>query len=285
VTSDIRKLAAEDFPPLLREIPDPPKQLCLRGELPAPDTKLLCVVGSRRYTGYGRDAAEALIAGLAGYPVAIVSGLALGIDSIAHRAALATGLVTVAVPGSGIDDRAIYPRSHVGLSRDILLHGGALMSEFEPDFRARPESFPQRNRIMAGMSHATLIIEASLKSGTMITARLAADYNRDVLAVPGSIFSEQSEGTHLLLSLGAAPIRTSADILEALHIDSEAPKAAPKNLSVQEQRVYDLLTEPMARDELIRNLDMPTSEATVLIMKMELNGLIIQHAGLIRRMY
>src|SRR3989344_3289271 len=157
---DIEKLKPERFPTLLREIADPPQALYLRGTLPPAGSTLLTVVGSRRMSRYAKDACEHLISGLAGYPIGIVSGLALGIDGVAHEAALATGLQTIAVPGSGLSDEVLYPRAHVRLAHTILEKGGALLSEFEPEWKPRPESFPQRNSIMADMIQATHDIEA-----------------------------------------------------------------------------------------------------------------------------
>src|SRR3989344_4788228 len=184
----ISELAKESWPKELLEIPQPPETLYIRGKLPAPEFVRLCVVGSRKYTPYGREACEKLIGELRGHPVCIVSGLALGIDRIAHEAALKAGLPTIAVPGSGLDIEVIYPKSNLGLAKDILKHGGCLLSELPPKEKATTWTFPQRNRIMAGLSRAVLIIEAEQKSGTLITSRLATEYNRDVLTVPGSIF-------------------------------------------------------------------------------------------------
>ncbi|MDE2078954.1 MAG: DNA-processing protein DprA [Patescibacteria group bacterium] len=279
--SGIQKLAPESYPALLREIPEPPATLYFRGTLPPPETKLLAVVGSRKMSHYGKDAVEHLIAGLAGYPVAIVSGLALGVDGAAHRAALSAGLPTIAVPGSGLSDDVLYPRAHVPLAHDILAAGGALMSEFEPDFRARPESFPQRNRLMAGMSHATLVIEAGLKSGTLITARLASDYGRELLVVPHSIFAEGGAGGHIFMKLGGAPARSSADILEALGIEPAEEKRV-LSLTENEEKVLACLSEPLPRDELIRALGMSARDANVLLAAMELRGIIAESMGEIR---
>src|SRR3989339_694012 len=214
----IKNLLKSEFPPLLCEIPQPSKELYLRGNLPPQGTKCLAVVGSRNYTNYGKQVVEYLIGGLRGYPVSIISGLALGIDTLAHETALSAGLHTLSVPGSGIDDSVLYPRRNVGLARRILENGGGILSEFEPTFHATTWSFPQRNRIMAGLAHAVLLIEASEKSGTLITARLTADYNRELLVVPGNIFSENSTGVHQFLKLGATPVTSPEDILIALNI-------------------------------------------------------------------
>jgi DNA processing protein len=279
----IQKLASEEFPALLREIPEPPAALYACGILPPRDNKLLAVVGSRRMSRYAEDACEYLINGLAGYPITIVSGLALGVDGAAHRAALKAGLHTVAVPGSGIDEASLYPRAHMNLAKEILEKGGALLSEFEPGFKARPESFPKRNRIMAGMSHAVLIIEAGVQSGTLITARLTADYGRELLIVPHSIFSEGGAGGHIFMKLGALSVRNAGDILEALGLEETATK---KDISLNdaEKNVIDLLREPLTRDELVRALSIPIAEANVLLASMELRGLIAESLGEIRKL-
>ena len=196
---NIRKLSEDEFPPRLLEIPEPPEHLWLAGAPLSQETVHLAVVGSRKYSAYGKEACETIIAGLSGYDITIVSGLAIGIDTIAHESALSAGLRTIAVPGSGLDVKILYPRQNVRLAERILNEGGTLLSEFEPGFKATPYSFPMRNRIMAGLAQATLVVEAGEKSGTLITARLATDYNRDVLAIPGSMFSQmQREQTSLL---------------------------------------------------------------------------------------
>ncbi len=281
----LQQLRGNTLPVLLREIPDPPARLYVRGMLPPDGTKLLCVVGSRKHTAYGKDVCEHLIAGLSGTPVAIVSGLALGIDAIAHRAALAAGLPTVAFPGSGLDWDALYPATNRELARRIVREGGALVSEFEPDFHATPYAFPQRNRLMAGYAHATLVIEAAERSGTLITARLAVDYNRDVLTVPGSIFSDASRGANQLIRLGATPVRSSADILDTLGIAPDAPRehALPTDISDDERRLLTLLTEPLPRDEIIQRMEIPARDANVIISSLELRGLIAEKLGVIHR--
>lgn len=286
-TKGIRKLLPSEFPSLLAEIPDPPKTLYLRGSLPDENRyKYLSVVGTRKYTSYGKDAITKIISELAGYPVAIVSGLALGIDSIAHRAALDAGLPTIAVPGSGIDDRVIYPAQHLELARRILREGGALLSEYAPDFRATLWSFPKRNRIMAGMCHATLVVEAEKKSGTLITSRLATDYNRDVLTIPGSIFSSTSEGPHMLIRLGATPVTSGRDVLEALHIegaDFPSEKATSSDCSPEELAILELLREPLPRDELVERLSLPAMEINMLLSLLEIKALVRERLGKIHR--
>jgi DNA processing protein len=227
---EIKILKNKNIPELLQEIPNPPKKLYIQGKLPSPNLKLLCVVGSRKCTPYGQEVCKKLVSGLRDHDIVIVSGLALGIDGIAHKTALEVGLKTIAIPGSGLDESFLYPRSHKQLAKQILESGGALISEFEPQFQATQYSFPKRNRIMAGISHAVLVIEAEIKSGTLITSKFATEYNRDVFAVPGSIFSKNSDGPHMLIRLGATPIRTSEDILEALGFEIDK---IPKTLKIK----------------------------------------------------
>ena len=269
------------IPSLLKEIPDAPASLTVRGTFPDESLKFLSVVGSRTYSPYGRQVCEKLIAGLRGYPVVIVSGLALGIDGIAHQAALDAGLVTVAVPGSGLNDNVLYPASHRPLAQKILESGGALVSEFAPDWRPRPESFPKRNRIMAGMSHAVLVIEAEERSGTLITSRLATEYNRDVLAVPGPVHSATSKGPHMLIKKGAALISESTDILEALGINEkqEGQPALPFDLSEDERALVALLAEPLPRDVLIAKSGKTATEANILLSSLELKGVVEERVG------
>jgi DNA processing protein len=279
----LQRLSPSEFPPLLTEIPDSPKQLYVRGALPSTDRAWLAVVGSRTMTPYGKQACEHLIGGLAGYPIVIVSGLAFGVDAHAHRCALDAGLPTVGVPGSGLGWNTLYPKSNASLAREIVASGGALLSEFEPELKATDWTFPRRNRVMAGLCRATLIIEAKEQSGSLITAKLTADYNRELLVVPGSIFSAESRGTHQFLRLGATAVTSAADILQALGITQEASNALSRNdLSDEELRVVELVASPIPRDELIRELEMPASEANVLLSMMELKGVIVEELGVVR---
>ncbi len=292
VENEIQKLSPEQFPPLLSEIADPPKHLYVRGTSPndTPNNmKFLCVVGSRKYSPYGKTVCEKLIAGLRGYNVGIISGLALGIDAIAHNSALDANLHTISVPGSGLGWDVLYPRSHNVLARRILESGGTLLSEYEEHTKAALYTFPQRNRIMAGLSHAVLVIEAEERSGTLITSRLATEYNRDVLTVPASILSPTSAGPHMLIRLGATPIRNSDDILEALHIEASVetkPNCATPSvaqLSENEQKIWKLLERPLARDELIQQLNLSIQEINVLLSIMEIKGLIHEQMGLLQK--
>ncbi len=279
---DLRQLGREDYPSLLREIPDPPKTLWMRGTWPPEGTRFLAVVGSRAATAYGKEAVAKLVSGLAGYPVSIVSGLALGIDGAAHHAALAAGIHTLAIPGSGLDDSVLYPRTHHGLAQKILAQGGALLSEHEGKYRARPYDFPSRNRIMVGLAHAVLVVEAGERSGTLITARLAGEYNRELLCVPHRIGDPHSFGAHLFLRLGATLVTESAHILEALRIPLHTQEAAPSippDLSEPERVVYTLLSQPLPRDALIRATKLPTQETLSALISLELRGLVREEFG------
>ncbi|MEK7062944.1 MAG: DNA-processing protein DprA [Patescibacteria group bacterium] len=282
---EIKILPPIDWPPLLLETPKPPAKLYYAGTIPDYSRKFLCVVGSRKYTSYGRDAVEYLIKGLTGYPVTIVSGLALGIDSFAHINALKYGLPTIAIPGSGLNPKALHPQSHLRLAEEIAEKGGALLSEFEPDFKATFWSFPQRNRIMAGISHATLLIEAGEKSGTLITAKLATDYNRELLCVPGPIFSTNSEGTNMFARLGATIVRSAEDILEALKIPSTSSgqvKYDYSDCSANEIKIIKMLNEPLERDELVRKTKLPIHEIQMALTLLELKGYIKEEMGEVR---
>jgi len=272
------------IPFLLQQIPDAPKQLYIRGQFPDEEQyKFLAVIGSRKFSAYGKQVINKLIKEIAGYPIVIVSGLALGIDSLAHEAALENNLTTIAIPGSGLHDNVIYPASNQSLARRILQSGGALLSEFEPDFKATNWSFPKRNRIMAGVSHAILVIEAENKSGTRITARLATDYNREVFSVPGSIFSVTSDGTNELIREGATPVTSGKDILDFFNFNLEQTKEQQaslfNNLSDDEQKIISLLNTPLSQNELARISGINIIALNILLSSMEIKGLIKEQLG------
>jgi DNA processing protein len=206
-------LADDTYPKLLREIFDPPLALHVRGDASLLQRPAVAVVGSRRATPYGVNAAAHLVRALAPTGLVIVSGLARGIDSAAHHAALECNAPTIAVLGTGID--VVYPRSNVRLHRDITGRG-LVVSEFPPGTPPKPENFPMRNRVISGLTLGTVIVEATSRSGSLITARMAAEQGREVFAVPGSIFSAGSEGSHRLLQYGAKLVHDAADILDEL---------------------------------------------------------------------
>jgi len=281
----LKILTGEKIPRILKELPQPPKKLYIAGELPPEGTVYLAVVGSRKCTTYGKDAVRKLIGGLRGYPIAIVSGLAVGIDSLSHEAALDAGLFAVAFPGSGISEKVFFPPSSLKLARKILEAGGCIISEFEPDLKAAFYTFPMRNRLVAGLSKAALIVEAEEKSGTLITARMALDYNREVLAVPGNISSPNSKGTNNLIRNGATPITCAEDILEALgfKIDNTSRQQSLfEDASIEEKEVLKILREPMPRDDLIRTMKRPTAEANAILSAMEIKGMLKEELGEIR---
>ncbi|MFT7558029.1 MAG: DNA processing protein [Planctomycetota bacterium] len=277
---ELQKLHGSEIPELLREADPKLSELSLVGTLPE-GAHLLTVVGSRSYTPYGRRACESLLAGLAGYPIAIVSGLALGIDTIAHQTALAHGLHTIAIPGSGLQTEVLYPASNRGLAHKILQSGGALLSPFAPDTKAARYTFPIRNAVMAGMTQATLVIEAGEKSGTLITARLATEFNRDVLVVPGSIFSDSSKGSNALIRQGAHPVTNSADILDILGIQSDTQESlfAQVSLTEVEAAIMRTLDTPKRRDEILRLLSLDPTSAAIAFSGLEIKGCINESGG------
>ena len=274
------------FPALLKQIPDPPELLYMEGELPPEDAIYLAVVGARRFTTYGKEACEKIIGGLnnKNRQIVIVSGLAIGIDGIAHKAALKSGLKTIAIPGSGLDDKVLHPHSNLKLSKEIKESGGCLISELDWGMPAGVHTFPSRNRIIAGMSHAVLVIEAAEKSGTLITADLATQYNRDVFAVPGSIFSQNSTGTNKLIKAGAALITSAEDIFDAFGLPKEKENLKLNlDFTPVEEKIYSLLIEPIEKDELVRKSGLPPAKANATISMMLLNGIIKQSGGEIFR--
>ena len=282
----IRQLPYSQFPLLLREIPDAPQRLFIRGKMPPIERIMLCVVGSRACTAYGRRMTQKLIAGLASYPITIVSGLALGLDSEAHKAALEVGLPTIAVLPSSLDDPSLYPAGNVHLAQTILVKGGALLSENEAPFKAMLHSFPERNRIVAGMSKATLILEAGDHSGTLITARLALDYNREVLAIPHELERPTGIGVNRLLREGATLVRDSTDILTALGLtpsEEHIQAPLPTDLTPHESVILTLLTEPLPTDELIARASLSAQEANVAISSLLIRGIITERLGNIER--
>lgn len=286
----ISKLQRSKFPSSLLELPQPPENLYYLGNieeyLENPDLIYLCIVGSRKYTSYGKDICEKIITGLKGYPIVIVSGFAMGIDTIAHRTAIKNNMRTVVFPGSGLSKEAIFPKINANFMDEILNAGGCFISEWEPDFKAERWTFPMRNRLMAGISKAVLVIEAEEKSGTLITARLAIEYNKDLLAVPGSVFSSSSKGTNKLLRLGAVPITSAEDVLQELGFelrkDENKQLELFKELSIDEKKVLEILRDPMERDDLLRSMKMPIQNANTLISVMEIKGLIKEELGQIR---
>jgi DNA processing protein len=286
----IFELKREDRPELLLQINDPPKRLYCIGTPPPIKAIYLTVIGSRTPTDYGRDCVHQLITGLAGYPIIIVSGLAVGIDGLAHEAALEVGLKTISFPGSGLNWDAIYPYQHHALADRIISASGCLLSEFKHEQEGTFWSFPQRNRLMAGCSQATLIIEGKLKSGSLITTKQAFDYNRSVLALPGAINNPLSAGPNMLLRTPSAiAITCSKDILEelGLEVSESLPIISPERLAtldpVSRKIIQALETGQLNKDNLCRDLNLPMTELNPLISFLEIDGLVRTNGNVVRR--
>ena len=282
---EIWELDNSAWPSQLLEIPQPPKKLWIRGAMPPEGTKLLTVVGSRAITRYGQEACEKLITGLTGYPISIISGLALGIDTCAHKTALAAGLHTLVVPGSGLGDNVLYPRSNRIFAKEILEKGGGMLSEYSPETASRVHFFPERNRLMVGLADAVLVIEAGQKSGTLITARLASEYNRELLCIPHRIGDPHAFGPHLFIRLGATLVTEPLHILEALKIPPRdtGSTSAPTDLEDVELVIWNMLEESRSRDEILRVSNTGAGEALTALVALELRGLIKEEFGAWRR--
>ncbi len=270
----------ENYPKLLKEIPDAPGILYLKGKILPQDEIALAVVGSRKYTNYGRMAAQRIVDPIARNRITIISGLALGIDSFAHQTALDAGGRTIAVLGCGLDQ--IYPISNIKLADRILKSGGAIISEYPLGMPALRHNFPVRNRIIAGLSLGTLVVECAEDSGSLLTASAAITYNREVFAVPGEIFSETSAGTNKLIKMGARIVTAYTDILEELAIEEKVKVKAAREViatSKDEEIILNLLKEPKLADQLMLQSGLEVSEVNSLLVQMEMKGLIRNLGG------
>ncbi len=264
-------LESDLYPPLLRHIFDPPPVLYAWGNLSILNGDCFSVVGTRAFTEYGKRSTQDLTKVVAKAGFTIVSGMALGIDAIAHLTALELGKPTIAVLGGGLAEERWYPLQNKKLARRILNEGGLLLSEQAPEVRAQIYTFPRRNRIISGMSKGVLVIEGDIKSGTMVTAKCALDQGRDVFAVPGQIYAKKSEGTNYLIQKGAQLVTKGEDILESYGI-FVAPEEAIKADNHHEAAVLAALTgEPLTQDEIIRNSGLDAATATATLMVMEIN--------------
>ena len=284
INKEIKRLNRENYPYLLSHITQLPDFMEYIGTLPSETNKFLCVVGARDHTQYGKDVCEKLIKGLNGYPVVVVSGLANGIDSIAHETALNTGLLTIAIPGTGLSESILGQAKNYNLGHRIIESGGAIISPFSRNQNGTHWTYPVRNRIMAGISHVTLIIEAGVDSGTLITATAAAKFNRDLLVVPGSIFSPLSRGSNQLLREGGIAVTSSEEIIEALGLEINTNNPTGKNQSLfseNENNILEALKKPTSRDELIGRLDLPAGYINALLSELELKGILMEREGLL----
>jgi len=269
------------YPTRLKEIHDYPPLLYIRGTLTLADEWAIAVVGTRRASIYGRQVAEEMVADLARSGITIISGLAKGIDSIAHRTALEVGGRTIAVTGCGLD--IIYPSEHVNLAQKIIKQG-ALISEFPLGTRPKAEHFPLRNRIMSGMSLGVLVIEAGERSGTTITAHRAVEQNREVFAVPGSIYSPASKGTNKLIQEGAKLVRNCADVMEELNLTMPPKQQEIKDIvhtsDTESQLLCFLSKEAIHIDDICRHSGLPISAVSSSLAMLELRGLAKQVGGM-----
>lgn len=266
-----------DYPPLLKAISTAPPVLYIRGELTPEDALSVAVVGTRKATTYGKDAASYFSKELAGNGVTIISGLAHGVDAVAHRAALDAGGRTLAILGCGID--VLYPRDHAALAKEILAHG-AILSEFPLGTPPEAGNFPRRNRIISGLSLGVLVVEAPEKSGALITASFAAEQGRDVFAVPGNIFSPSSTGANRLIQDGAKPVLTAADILGEINVTYHnlntrhlTPVIDPADEN-EAALLAHLSVEPIHVDDLVRMSGLPTPTAISTLTILEIKGVI-----------
>jgi len=277
----VRALICEDpsYPARLKEIYDYPPVLYVKGRLLPEDEPCLAIVGTRRPTVYGRQVTEEMVTDLARSGITVISGLARGIDSVAHRAALDAGGRTVAVFGSGLD--IVYPGENAKLAQAIVEHG-ALVSEHPLGVKPRAENFPMRNRIMSGLSLGVLVVEAGERSGALITAQQAVEQNREVFAIPGSILSPASQGTNRLIQEGAKLVRDYTDILQELNLTIVVQQAEIKEFSPANEAesavLKQLSAEPNHIDEICRRSGLTMPEVSSTLAMLELKG-IARQAG------
>ncbi len=282
-TSGVQVLTWEspEYPRNLVNIAQPPPVLYVRGTLAPADEWAVALVGTRRISPYGREAARELAHGLAANHVTVVSGLARGVDAEAHRAALEAGGRTIAVLGSGLAQ--IYPPEHRALA-EAITKSGALVSDYPLDTPPDASNFPPRNRIISGLAKAVVIVEAGETSGALITADFAAEQGRDVFAVPGSIFQRSSRGTNKLIQQGAKPILSAADVLEELNLTlvteyKQARMAFPAD-ETEQKLLACLSTEPLHVDDLGAQAGLPIAQVSSALALMELKGLVRQVGGM-----
>jgi DNA processing protein len=274
------KITDKNYPELLSQIYDPPPLLYWKGEDIARLNKepALAVVGSRKYSAYGKQVADSLIPDMAKNGITIVSGMALGIDSLAHYNTLEAEGKTVAVLGAGLDQPNIYPPQNRGLMKKIIEKGGTVTSEFPPGTRPTKYTFPQRNRIVSGLSLGVLVIEAAEKSGALITAEFASDEGREVLAVPGNIYSPVSKGANKLIKNGAHMVTEANDVLEMFNISPGSNLKTDKKigpLSESEKEIVNLLSfEPAPLNDIIKNSRLDTQTVNSTLSILELKGII-----------
>ncbi|MEF3691634.1 MAG: DNA-processing protein DprA [Candidatus Moraniibacteriota bacterium] len=271
-----------DYPELLKEIPSAPFLIYVKGDYDFNAAPLLAIVGSRKFTAYGKQVAISLARDLASAGITVVSGMALGIDTFAHQGALEANGQTVAVLGSSLEDTFIGPRTNFNLSRQIISNG-ALISDYPLGTQATAQTFPARNRLMAGLTIGTIVIEAAYQSGTLITANMALDFNREVFSVPGSIFSPTSQGTNSLIKQGAKIVTSVNDILEELNLNAFKQEKKIKEIipaSPEEEIILKILAnEPQHIDRIIKLSKINTSIVSSTLIILEMKGYIKDMGG------
>lgn len=290
--SIIPRESFKDYPLLARllELHDIPDKLYIAGTLPdvaldeygRATPRILSVVGSRKHTTYGKIATEKLIDSLRGERVVILSGLAFGIDAISHESALKNSLQTIAIPGSGLDARVLYPNIHLSLAERIVEAGGTLISEFAPDMQAAQWTFPARNRLVAALADAILVVEAAEKSGALITSRQALELGRDIGAVPGEITSDTSQGTNSLIHDGASLIGNADDLYSLLHLTKKETSVA-YDYTDEEKSILEILNEPMEKDLLLIKSNMSPEQFMTVLSSLEMKGCIQDTFGEVRK--
>jgi len=288
---EIVLISSPDYPALLREVDTPPALLFVKGNTGILNLPQIAIVGSRHHSAAGQQNARAFARHLASSGFTITSGLALGIDGAAHQGALETGN-TIAVLGTGVD--VVYPRRHQALYEDIIAKGGAIVSEFPPGTPARAGNFPQRNRIISGLSLGVLVVEAALKSGSLITARLAMEQGREVFTIPGSIHNPSAKGCHQLIRQGAALVETADDIINELGgmlaykaqgTEQIAASSSTSSLDDTARRVLDKLGfDPTDLDTLMARTQLAPAALSGLLVQLELEGWVEQRAGMYTRL-
>jgi len=280
---EIIKKSSRDYPKILKEIHNAPKQLYVRGGLPKDHNLNFAIVGTRAASEYGKTLAFKIAKELAELGFNIVSGLALGIDTQAHLGALEGKGRTTAVMGSAIDDNSIYPSENLNLVKKIISSGGAVISEYEPGTKSEIWFFPERNRIISGLSRGVLVIEAPEKSGALITARLALEQNREVFAIPGSIFSKNSLGANNLIKSGAKMVTTVDDILEELNLTdlkTEEGIKEEENLTEKEKIILNIIEkEPIHIDKICKMSKMTAGQVLSIVSVLEIGGIIKNIGG------
>lgn len=277
--ANVQLLLEEDaeYPELLHNMAAPPQTLYIQGTLSSIDMPRVGIVGTRHPTSYGIEACGTLSRKLTEAGLAIVSGMAIGIDTMAHRACLDAGGVTLAVVGSGLGSNVIYPSSNRKLAERIAASGGAVISEYPLEMKAAQWTFPLRNRIIAALSQGTIVVEAKKKSGALITAAFALEFGKEVFAVPGPIFSDNSEGPHALLRQGAALATCADDVLYALGISHEPAESAADhrvNLSTEAALVLSFLIEPKTPSDIVQESGKDAAFVNQTLSLMEIHGII-----------